>query len=92
MVRFYSIRENKTGRRQRLLDLTLPRAAGSQRGIEGSAKMVERKSELKRRYQRKKKLTKLKRKLAATKEPRDKDAIVRKIHIISPWWEVPAEA
>jgi hypothetical protein len=76
LARFYSIRENKI----------------IARGIEGSAKMVERKSELKRRYHRKKKLTKLKHKLATAKDPRDKEAILRKIHIISPWWEVPAEA
>ncbi len=52
--------------------------------------MVERKIELKRRYQRKKKLTKLKAKLAAAKDGRDKEAILKKIHVISPWWSKPA--
>jgi hypothetical protein len=49
--------------------------------------MVERRKELNRRFQRKKKLTKLKRKLATAKEGRDKDTILKKIHIISPFWQ-----
>ncbi|HKI34979.1 MAG TPA: DUF6800 family protein [Gemmataceae bacterium] len=52
--------------------------------------MVERKTELKRRYQRKKKLTKLKKKLAAVKTGHDKEVILKKIHIISPFWQEPA--
>lgn len=48
--------------------------------------MVERKIELKRRYHRKKKLRKLKAKLATAKEGREKDNLLRKIHILSPWW------
>ena len=53
--------------------------------------MVERKSELKRRYHRKKKLAKLKAKLAATKDGQKKDGILRKIHLLSPSWaEAPA--
>ena len=48
--------------------------------------MVERRTELKRRYQRKKKMTKLKIKLAAAKDGREKEAILKKIHIISPFW------
>jgi hypothetical protein len=48
--------------------------------------MVERKTELKRRYHRKQKLRKLKAKLATAKEGRDKENILRKIHTISPWW------
>jgi hypothetical protein len=52
--------------------------------------MVERKSELKRRYHRKKKLAKLKKKLAAAKDGRDKEALVKKIHVISPFWQAPA--
>ncbi len=52
--------------------------------------MVERKIELKRRYGRKKKLAKLKKKLAAVKEGRDKEAILKKIHIVSPFWQEPA--
>jgi hypothetical protein len=49
--------------------------------------MVERRSELNRRYQRKKKMTKLKAKLAAAKDGREKEAILKKIHAISPWWQ-----
>jgi hypothetical protein len=48
--------------------------------------MVERRSELNRRYQRKKKLAKLKSRLAAAKNAHEKDQILKKIHIISPWW------
>ena len=54
--------------------------------------MVERRSELDRRFQRKKKMTKLKAKLAAAKEPRDRDIILKKIHRISPWWLEPKPA
>jgi len=53
--------------------------------------MVERRSELKRRYHRKKKMAKLKARLAAAKDPRDREAILRKIHILSPWWTEPAK-
>jgi hypothetical protein len=51
--------------------------------------MVERRSELKRRYHRKHKLRKLKTKLATAKEGREKDNILRKIHLLSPMWELP---
>lgn len=54
--------------------------------------MVERRSELNRRYQRKKKLRKLKNKLAMARDSRDKEAIIQKIRVISPWWEEPAPA
>ncbi len=54
--------------------------------------MVERRKELDQRYQRKKKLTKLKAKLAAAKDGREKDTILKKIHRISPWWTEPAAA
>lgn len=54
--------------------------------------MVERRSELNRRYQRKQKLRKLKAKLATAKEGRDKENILTKIHKISPWWTAPAPA
>ena len=54
--------------------------------------MVERRIELDRRFQRKKKMTKLKAKLAAAKEPRDRDIILTKIHRISPWWLEPKPA
>jgi hypothetical protein len=52
--------------------------------------MVERKTELKRRYHRKKKMAKLKAKLAAAKDGREREAILKKIHILSPWWKEPA--
>jgi hypothetical protein len=51
--------------------------------------MVERRIELDRRYQRKKKLTKLKAKLAAAKDNREREQILHKIHVISPWWKEP---
>ncbi len=54
--------------------------------------MVERRIELNRRYHRKKKLAKLKARLAATKEPGKREQILRKIHILSPWWEEPTAA
>jgi hypothetical protein len=54
--------------------------------------MVERKKELGRRYHRKHKLAKLKSKLATAKDGRERDAILRKIHILSPWWKAPAAA
>jgi hypothetical protein len=52
--------------------------------------MVERKIELKRRYHRKKKMAKLKAKLAAAKDGREKEAILKKIQVLSPWWKEPA--
>lgn len=54
--------------------------------------MVERRTELNRRYQRKKKMAKLKAKLAAAKDPRDREVILKKIHAISPFWTEPAAA
>lgn len=48
--------------------------------------MVERRSELNRRYQRKKKMKKLKAKLAHAKDQREREAVLKKIHAISPWW------
>jgi hypothetical protein len=54
--------------------------------------MVERKIELRRRRSRRKKLTKLKDKLAKAKEGREKDAVLSKIHVVSPWWKAPAKA
>jgi hypothetical protein len=52
--------------------------------------MVERKSELKRRQQRRKKLFKLKTRLAAAKDGRERDLILKKIRVFSPWWTEPA--
>lgn len=51
-------------------------------------RMVERKIELKRRYHRKKKMAKLKARLAAASGA-DREAILKKIRLISPWWEEP---
>jgi hypothetical protein len=51
--------------------------------------MVERRKELNARYHRKKKMAKLKAKLAAAKDGRDREAILNKIHRISPWWKEP---
>ncbi len=53
--------------------------------------MVERRSELNRRYQRKHKLRKLKSKLASAKDSRERDSALKKIHAISPWWKEPAK-
>ena len=52
--------------------------------------MVERKMELKRRYHRKKKMSKLRSRLAAAKDGRVREAILKKIHVLSPWWQEPA--
>ena len=54
--------------------------------------MVERRIELNRRYHRKKKLAKLKAKLAKAKDGREKDNVLKRIHIISPWWREPVAA
>ena len=54
--------------------------------------MVERRSELKRRYHRKQKMTKLKAKLASAKDVRDREKILAKIHRLSPWWQEPTPA
>lgn len=53
--------------------------------------MVERRIELNRRYQRKKKMAKLKRKLAAATSNHDRDKFLQKILQISPQWEEPAK-
>ncbi len=54
--------------------------------------MVERRSELTRRFHRKKKMRKLKAKLAAAKDSRERDNVLRKIAAISPHWEEPKPA
>ena len=53
--------------------------------------MVEKKIELRRRRARHKKLLKLKDKLASAKEGREKDVILTKIRVVSPWWKEPAK-
>jgi hypothetical protein len=54
--------------------------------------MVERKIELKRRQHRRKKMFKLKARLAAAKDGREREHVLHKIHALSPWWEEPKEA
>lgn len=54
--------------------------------------MVERRSELKRRYHRKKKMARLKAQLVTAKEGKEKENILRKIHHLSPWWQEPEKA
>lgn len=51
--------------------------------------MVERRKELDARYHRKKKMGKLKAKLATAKDARERETILKKIHLISPWWVEP---
>lgn len=53
--------------------------------------MVERRSELNRRYQRKKKMQKLKKKLGSA-DHREREKVLHKIHLISPWWIEPAKS
>ncbi len=48
--------------------------------------MVERRIELDRRYQRKKKMKKLKTRLATTKDEKVREATLLKIKRISPMW------
>ena len=51
--------------------------------------MVERRRELDARYHRKKKMNRLKFKLANAKDARERQTILEKIHKISPWWVEP---
>ncbi len=53
--------------------------------------MVERRSELTRRYHRKKKMRKLKDKLV-TVQGADREKILGKLRAISPWWKEPVKA
>lgn len=52
--------------------------------------MVERKIELRRRRSRREKMRKLKTKLAAAKSGGEREALLQKIHRLSPWWKEPA--
>jgi hypothetical protein len=54
--------------------------------------MVERKTELKRRRHRRQKMLKLKARLAAAKDARERDQILKKILRVSPTWKEPAKA
>ena len=49
--------------------------------------MVEKKAELRRKRARRKKLAKLKGKLAKAKGNSERDIALKKIHRISPWWK-----
>jgi hypothetical protein len=51
--------------------------------------VVERRRELDARYHRKKKMSKLKLKLANAKDARERDTVLKKILKISPWWAEP---
>ncbi len=50
---------------------------------------IERKTELKRRRQRRAKLRKLKAKLTKAKGPHDVQHVMQKIRQISPFWQPP---
>lgn len=54
--------------------------------------MVEKKSELRRKRSRRKKLMKLKDHLAKAKNGGARDLVLKKIHRISPWWKKPVAA
>jgi len=53
--------------------------------------MVERRTELKRRYHRKKKVRKLKDKLP-TAQGADREKLLYKIHALSPFWTEPVKS
>ena len=54
--------------------------------------MVERKIELRRKRSRRKKMLKLKDRLATAKNNGERDTVLKKIHRISPWWVAPKTA
>lgn len=54
--------------------------------------MVERRTELNRRYQRKAKMRKLKSRLARAKDAREKENVLKKIHKMNPMWKEPQPA
>ena len=54
--------------------------------------MVERQIELRRKRARRKKMLKLKGRLAKAKNGGERDTVLKKIHRISPWWEQPVAA
>jgi hypothetical protein len=54
--------------------------------------MVERKIELRRKRSRRKKMLKLKDRLARAKNNGERDTVLKKIHRISPWWVAPKTA
>jgi hypothetical protein len=54
--------------------------------------MSEKQVELRRKRSRRKKLTKLKDKLAKAKTNGDRETVLKKIHRISPFWTAPKTA
>jgi len=54
--------------------------------------MVERKKELRRRRHRREKMLKLKSRLGAAKDGREREQILKKIRRLSPLWSEPAKA
>jgi hypothetical protein len=52
--------------------------------------MVERRKELNQRYHRKKKMAKLKGRLAAAKDDKTREAVLGKIRLVSPFWKEAA--
>ena len=54
--------------------------------------MVERKIELRRKRARRKKLLKLKDRLARAKNSGERETVLKKIHRISPFWQAPKAA
>ena len=71
------------------------RSLGVAKETQGVELMVERRMELKRRYHRKKKMAKLKLKLAkatAGKDSREREKLLYKIRMLSPFWKEPQTA
>lgn len=54
--------------------------------------MSEKQIELRRTRSRRKKLTKLKERLAKAKTSGERDTVLKKIHRVSPWWTAPKTA
>lgn len=54
--------------------------------------MVERRKELNQRFHRKKKLKKLKTRLAAAKDEKTREAVLGKIRLVSPFWKEAVKA
>ncbi len=52
--------------------------------------MVERRKELNQRYHRKKKMHKLKARLAAAKDDKTREDVLGKIKMLSPFWQAAA--
>lgn len=58
----------------------------------GHYTMAEKQIELRRKRSRRKKLTKLKERLAKAKSNNERDQVLKKIHRVSPWWQAPKTA